>query len=368
MNRPKPSLPNRKVFTDGIKSRASDAKTRITALNAPPELDDKPPRITNETVAESREEVLSSARKYIYPLQHSRHRVARISLMLLLAALIGFFTYCTLALYKFQSTSTFIYDVSRVIPFPIAKAGPNYVAYENYLFELRHYEHYYVTQQKLDPSSTAGKQQLDIFKKQALQQVINDAFVKQIAAKHNITVTNQDIDAQIALVRSQNRLGSSNQVLADVLRQFWGWSIADFRRELGAQLLQQKVVSTLDTATQQRASDALAKLNTPGTDFGTLASQVSDDSSTKGNGGQYGFQIDKQNRDIPPQVVAALFALKKPGDISGVVNAGSTLEIVKLIQINGEQRQAAHISFAFTDITNYIDQLRETSHRYVKLK
>ena len=30
------------------------------------------PRITNETVAEHREEVLSSARKYIYPLQHSR--------------------------------------------------------------------------------------------------------------------------------------------------------------------------------------------------------------------------------------------------------------------------------------------------------
>jgi hypothetical protein len=329
-------------------------------------MEDNAPRITNQTVAENREEVLSSARKYIYPLQHSRHRVARISLSLLLVAIIGFFAYCTLALYKFQSTSTFLYDVTRVIPFPIAKAGPHFVAYENYLFELRHYEHYYVTQQKLDPGSDSGKRQLAIFKKQALAQVINQAYVKQIAAKHKITVSNQDIDKEIALVRSQNRLGSSDQVLADVLKQFWGWSISDFRRELATQLLQQKVVSTLDTATHARADAAALQLK-GGADFGTLASQISDDPVGKGNGGQYGFLIDKQNRDVPPQVVKAIFELKKPGDVSGVVNAGATLEIVKLLQISGSKRQAAHISFTFTDITTYINQLHEKSHRYVKV-
>src|ERR1700757_4024404 len=41
------------------------------------------PRITNETVAEHREEVLSTARKYIYPLQHSKHHVGRISVSIL---------------------------------------------------------------------------------------------------------------------------------------------------------------------------------------------------------------------------------------------------------------------------------------------
>src|ERR1039458_1937006 len=35
------------------------------------------PRITNETVIDHREEALSSARKYIYPLQHSKHLLAR---------------------------------------------------------------------------------------------------------------------------------------------------------------------------------------------------------------------------------------------------------------------------------------------------
>src|SRR5580704_4205385 len=61
------------------------------------------PRITNETVAEHREDVLGSARKYIYPLQHSKHRVVRISVSLFVVVLVCLFAYCGLALYKFQT-------------------------------------------------------------------------------------------------------------------------------------------------------------------------------------------------------------------------------------------------------------------------
>src|SRR2546423_961097 len=68
--------------------RAKAAEERVTeALQGVP-------RITNETVAEHREEVLSSARKYIYPLQHSKHRVVRISISLFIAVIILFFAYC----------------------------------------------------------------------------------------------------------------------------------------------------------------------------------------------------------------------------------------------------------------------------------
>jgi hypothetical protein len=47
------------------------------------------PRITNETVAEHREEVLGSARKFIYPLQHSLKKIVFIS--------VGIFGVLTLA-------------------------------------------------------------------------------------------------------------------------------------------------------------------------------------------------------------------------------------------------------------------------------
>ena len=37
------------------------------------------PKITDDTLAEHRENVLSSARKYIYPLKHSKHRIVLVT-------------------------------------------------------------------------------------------------------------------------------------------------------------------------------------------------------------------------------------------------------------------------------------------------
>jgi hypothetical protein len=211
------------------------------------------PRITNETVAEHREEVLSSARKYIYPLRHSKHRVVRISILLLIIVVVGFFAYCGIALYKLQSTSSFIYGVTQVIPFPVAKAGPSWVSYESYLFELRRNMHYYQTQQFANFSTANGKTQLTRLKQQAMAQVVQNAYVKELAGKNHVTVSSQAVNNEVALVRSENRLGSSQSVFNDVLDQFWGWNQADFERELKQQLLQQAVVVKLDTATTSRA-------------------------------------------------------------------------------------------------------------------
>ncbi|HEU4914112.1 MAG TPA: peptidylprolyl isomerase [Candidatus Saccharimonadales bacterium] len=315
------------------------------------------PRITNETVAEHREEVLSSARKYIYPLQHSAHRVVIISISLLIAVIIGFFVYCLLALYKFNDSSTFLYRVTQVIPFPVAKAGPRYVAYENYLFELRHYVHYYQTQQRVDFGSESGKQQLAEFRKRAMDIVVNDAYVKQVAEKHSISVSDRDLEDAIRLVRNQNRLGSNDRVFEDVLKEFWGWSVNDFKRELRQQMLAQKVVAALDTATQSKANEAYAKLQS-GADFAAIAKEYSEDTATKDNGGDYGFAISQSDRDLPPQVIDVLFKLKA-GEVSEIINTGTTLEIVRVKDVSGDKVTASHIVLAFKPVDTYTDPLRD---------
>ncbi|HEX8183056.1 MAG TPA: peptidylprolyl isomerase [Candidatus Saccharimonadales bacterium] len=325
------------------------------------------PRITNETIAEHREEILGSARKYIYPLQHSRDRILKVSATLLVVAVVAFFAYCGLALYKFQSASTFVYEVTRVIPFPVAKAGSSFVSYENYLFELRHLTHYYETQQKENFADESGRRHLTKLKQDSLQKVIDDAYVKQLAAKNNITVTNGEVEDQIALVKSQNRLGSNDQMLADVLKQFWGWSIVDFKRELKSQLLYQKVGSELDTATHARADNALAELR-GGADFAAVAAKVSDDATTKDKGGAYPAAIGKTSRDVPPQIVDALFRLK-PGETSDVIETGYNLEILKSISVAGDKVQAAHISFKLQDISTHLKPLKEQAKptRFIKV-
>lgn len=314
------------------------------------------PRITNETVAEHREEVLSSARKYIYPLQHSAHRVVVVSSTLAIIGVVTFFTYSLLSLYRFNSTSTFIYRVSQVIPFPVGKAGSHYVAYENYLFELRHYIHYYQTQQKVDFGSTSGKQQLEAFRKRALSEVIDNAYIKQLAQQHKITVSSQEVNDQVALIQAQNRLSDNQKVFEDVLNEFWGWSLDDFKRELRQQMLAQKVVDTLDTGTHSKANAVLAQVKA-GQDFATLAAQNSQDKNTASSGGAYGLNITRSNRDIPAQVVNELFKLKQ-GETSDVINTGTTLEIVKVDEVSGDTVKASHISFMFKDVNEYIQPLR----------
>lgn len=321
------------------------------------------PKITDETVAEHREDVLSSARKYIYPLQHSRKRIVKISTSIFVLAIVALFVYIGLALYRFQDTGSFIYGVTQIVPLPVAKVGPSWVSYESYLFELRRYMHYYETQQQVDFSTKAGQVQLDRYKQQAMNEVITNAYVNELASEYNVSVSDQQVNQEVSLVQSQNRLGSSQKEFNSVLSDFWGWNEADFKRELKAQMLQQAVVAKLDTATLERAQAALKSLK-QGTDFATLAAQVSDDASTKNNGGQFPEAITQNDPNVAPQITQALFSLK-PGQISGIINTGYTLEIVKVISVSGGSVQAAHISFNLEPIANFIAPLEKTQHPHL---
>jgi hypothetical protein len=300
-------------------------------------------------------------------LQHSKHRVVRTSIALLILVVVGFFSFCGLGLYKFQSTSGFIYDVTRIVPFPVAKTGKNWVSYEAYLFELRRNMHYYQTQQQSNFATKDGKAQLSRLKHQALAQVTQDAYIKQLASQNRVTVSDQAVTNQIILLRSENRLGNSDRVFREVLNEFWGWTETDFRRELKQQLLAQAVVAKLDTATNARAQTALKEVRGRA-DFAVLATQVSDDPATKAAGGQYPTALTLSDRGIPPAITAELFRLQ-PGQVSGLVNTGYSLDIVKVIDASGGSVHAAHIQFNFKSIDTYTKplQAKEPPRYYIKL-
>ncbi len=318
-------------------------------------------KITEDTLQDHREEVLGSARKFIYPLQHSRHHFVRLSIGILIAAIVVFFAYTSLEIYYFQSTSSFIYSISNVIPFPVAKAGSRWVSYSSYLFQLRRNMHYYETQQQTNFSTTNGKLQLVSLKKQAMNQVIQNAYVKQLAAKNNVKITNSQVNNEIKLVKEENRLGNNNQVLEGVLKDYWGWTMSDFKRELKQELLQQAVVAKLDTRTNQTAANVYNQL-IHGANFSTLAQEYSTDTSTKNSGGQYPFTITPNTANLAPQITAIVFSMK-PGQISEPINTGYSLEIIKVLSITGNSIQAAHIQFNFQPISMYISPL-EKAHPY----
>lgn len=348
-----------------VKESAKKPMNKLARRKPDPVESAKVPYITNESIAEHREEVLSGARKYIYPLQHSKRRIVWLSLIIFIATAAVFITYSLLSLYKFQNTSTFTYRITQIVPFPIARANGRFVSYESYLFELRHSMHYYEVQQKLNFDSEEGKQQLEEIKSQALDQVVSDAYVKELAAQNDISVSNQEVDNEIAIVKQQSRFGTSDQVFEDVLRDFWGWSVSDFRRSLKQQILARKVASKLDAEAHDKANQALGELKA-GADFAETAKKYSEDDVTKANGGDYGIDIDQSNRDISALVTNKLFSMQE-GQFSEVIDTGYSLEIVKLTSLSGGKARASHIQIPLNDISEYVSPAREQNQPNVFL-
>jgi peptidyl-prolyl cis-trans isomerase C len=80
---------------------------------------------------------------------------------------------------------------------------------------------------------------------------------------------------------------------------------------------------------KQKAEGLLKRLKA-GEDFAKLATESSDDPSSKARGGDIGFMTRGQN--APPQFEAAAFALKNPNDLSGVVETPIGYHIIQLVE------------------------------------
>ena len=179
-------------------------------------------------------------------------------------------------------------------------------------------------------------------------------------------MSDSEVSDRIAEVRQQNKLGSDDKVFANVLSNYWGWSVNDFKRALKTQILDEKVAAVLDVPATQKAQSVIAQIK-QGADFAALARGNSEDTATAANGGDYGFAITRTNPNVPPQVIDELFKLKA-GQTSGIINAGTSLEIVKANQVSSDSVTAQHITIKLNDISVYLKPLeaKNPPHDYVK--
>lgn len=324
------------------------------------------PRITNETVAEAREDVLSGARKIIYPLSHSKHRVVVTSTVLVLTALIAFTSYMLIALYKTKSTSDFTYQVTQVVPFPVAKVGSNFVPYENYLFELKRYIYYYNNVENIDFQNPVYKPQLDDQKKRILQRVVDQAYIKEIAAKKDISVSDDEVDLRIKTLKNQNRLGNNDKVFEDTLRDFYNWSVNDFRRSIRNDILTSKVLGTIDVDARTKANVALEELK-KGTEFATVAVSYSEDTTTAATGGEVPGFIDPSDRNVLSEEVEALANLPV-GQTSEIINLGYGLEIIKKLEEKDGTYRIARILVNFKPIEEALNDEKSAQKATVYIR
>ena len=245
--------------------------------------------------------------------------------------------------------SQFTYSVTRILPLPAARIGSTLISYNSYLKELRRYIHYFEVQQQHDLTDPGAAASLLDFKQRSLKHVVNQAYIKKLAAANNIVVTDDELQAEFELLRQQNKLGSNDAVTASVLADFFGMTVDEYLNRVRDELLKQKVIASLDKNQAQATAEAVwRQARQPGADFAQLARDHSDDLVSSAVGGEYGFWLDRSEQNESPKILEAVFSTDV-GEVSPIIQTGYRLEIIKVIEDNGEgKRRAAHISFYFS--------------------
>lgn len=321
-----------------------------------------PDRVTNDTVSHHREQILSKGRRFKYPFHRSKHRIAIISIAVVVAAVVLLGSVMVLELYRWQNTSDFSRSVTKILPFPVAKVNGSYTPYESYLFELNSSLHWQEKYGTTDLRSPDGKRQVDYMKRSALDKAMTNTIAHTLAKKNRISVDDKDVDAVIARVKASG--GNLNQILGE---QF-DFTESELRRYIKDNLLRQKVARELDKDAPVKAQKILAEIKA-GKPFAQAATESSDDLETKQLGGDIGV-VEKGHANLPQEVTEKIFTLKQ-GEVSDVIKTSSDYYIVTVTEkVNETRVKVSMIQIKVKSMTQYLKdyQAKKKAKEYIKLE
>lgn len=208
--------------------------------------DDLPLRVTNETVVEHREHVLKSGKKFKYPMQYVKHRLVYNTLILSFSTIILLLIFGWYQMYINQNSSTFFYNVSKVLPLPAASIDGETAPLRNYLMKYRSAVYYLENKEQVSFANEEGKRQIDYIKQQSMSDALADAYAAKLARKANISVTQTELDDYISAQRKSINGTVSEQTYESVIDDYYGWSYDDYVYAMKTKLLRQKVAYHVD--------------------------------------------------------------------------------------------------------------------------
>ena len=253
-----------------------------------------PSRITNETVAEHREQILAGGRKFKYPIQYARHKLVLNALLVTFAAVILLVIVGWWQLYPMQNSSGFMYRFTRIIPVPVGAVNGEQVPYRDYLVQYRGSEYYLNKYGEVKLDTKDGKTQLNYVKRQSLDKAEYVAYARQLARKLNITVTTKDVDEFIDQERNTANGRVSQETYDASIQMLYDESVSDYRLSVANGILKNKVAFAVDTQASELVKKADPLVRASDADFAKIAESLSSD-ALKVTAGQSGM-VDNTNK------------------------------------------------------------------------
>ena len=326
---------------------------------------DAPARITNETVAEHREQVLAGGRKFKYPVQYQRHKLIRNTILIGIGAVIVLVLLGWHQLYVAQNSSKLLYRITQLLPVSVASVNGEPVRYSDYLLRYRSSVFYLQQQNTLNLNSKDGKRQSEFVKRQELDRAERNAYVRQLARKHGVKVDDKEV---MDFIRrdTDSRSVSLNAYEKTVLRTFYDWTLDEYKSIVKDELLKRKVRFVVDGTAKKKIEDIQQDI-VGGADMAALASQVSDDEATKANGGDSG-PVPLNGQD-PNGLIAAAQKLEKD-QVSPLIQGVDSYFVIKLIDKNDKTVQFRVVSVKLAQFDADFEKLQKDNKikEYIKIE
>lgn len=216
----------------------------------------------------------------------------------------------------------------------------------------------------------------DALRSEVLNQLIEQAVIEQGAAAQNIGVTDAEVQTElqsnIELAGSQdawNQWLAINQYTADEFAQTLRYTLITnrVRDSLTTDLngnVQQVHARHILLKTEAEAKDVLTRLSN-GEDFATLAAALSNDETTKANGGDLDWFA--QEELLVPELAQVAFALQ-PGQIGGPVGTELGYHVIQTLEFADRPVEAdRRVFIAQSRFENWLKPLMQnaTIERYL---
>jgi hypothetical protein len=315
-----------------------------------------PTRITNETVAEHRERILAGGRRFKYPMQYARHKLVFNTIIVAVVALVLLVVVGWWQLYSVQTTSSFMYRITRILPLPVASVDGAQVHYSDYLMGYNASIHYLRQSEQLDLNTDNGKRQVIDNKRKSMDNAIADAYAGKLAKGLTISVTDKEIDQVIDDDRNTANGRISQETYDASALNILGWGPDEYRQDAKSKLIRQEVSYAIDTTAKTRQEKALQLLQQDA-DFDKAAVALGGTGTAKATSGLSGL-VPLTNRDGGLSKAAA--KLEK-GKISPVVktSTGDGYYFVKLLDRNDRQISYAYLRIPLTTFDEQLAALKK---------
>lgn len=327
-----------------------------------------PARITNDTLAEHRERVISGGRRYKYPIQYAKHKIIINTIVISVIALVGLGVFGWWQLYIVKNSSDFFYRVTQILPLPVANVNGQNADFSDFLLNYRASQYYLAKYDDLSLDSQGGKLQLQYKEQDALNLAISDAYAKKIASEHSLRVTDNEVNKVLDNLRSATNGQLTQQTSEASSQRILGMSASDLRTTIYNSILRAKASFAVDTTARETADTAKALLAaTP--DFTKVAAEL--------NAKRPGSAVSGASGDVASSAlfgglraseVAKLDPNKVSGPLMSVTDDGYYF-------VSGIKNSGGQVSFSFLRIplAQFKDNIKTLDaqgkiHRYISIK